>query len=79
MRAPYVPLRVRARPSPPPHGIWGGRAKDAGGTDLSDSGSPEEVLGCEAPTRKDFQLNHPNPRPLFIPFNHPNPRPGGII
>ena len=53
-------------PIPPPHGIWGGRAKDAGGTDLSDSGSPEEVLGCEAPTRKDFHLNHPNPRPVTI-------------
>ena len=39
-------------PIPPPNGIWGGRAKCAGGTDLSDSGSPEEVLGCEAPTRK---------------------------
>ena len=38
----------------------------AGGTDLSDSGSPEEVLGCEAPTHKDFQLNHPNPRPVAI-------------
>ena len=62
-------LRAAACPSPPippPNGIWGGRAKDAGGTDLSDSGSPEEVLGCEAPTRKDLHLNHPNPRPVTI-------------
>ena len=50
-------------PIPPPNGIWGGRAKDAGGTDLSDSGSPEEVLGCKAPTRKELRLNHPNTRP----------------
>ena len=36
---------------------------DAGGTDSSDSVSPEEVLACEAPFAQTFTLNHTIPRP----------------
>ena len=59
-------LMCRCEPEPahpPPNGIWGGRAKGAGGTDSSDSVSPEEVLACEAPFANTFTLNHPIPRP----------------